>query len=145
MMVLRKVRCQRGSATLEFALTAPLLLAVLFGIGDFGVAMTKQEVLTNAAREGARYGIVLQTPRRTTSQIQTVVENYLTSAHITSGYTVTIPAACANTGDNLSVSVSYPYTIPVLSSLICPTCLIHAGSTFPSSITLQATTVMKCE
>ena len=144
-MFLRKRRCERGSAAVEFALTAPILLAVTFGIGDFGVAMFKNEALTNAAREGARYGIVLQTPRRTTGAIQTVVQNYLTSAGITSGYTVTTPAVCVNTGDNLSVTVSYPYALPVLSKLMCPTCLIKAGTTFPTTITLQATTVMMCE
>ena len=129
----------------EFALTAPLLLVITFGIGDFGVAMFTNEALTNAAREGARYGVVLQSPRRTTSAIQTVVQNYLTTAGITSGYTVTIPAACVNTGDDLSVTVSYPYAFPVLSHLMCPTCLIHASTTFPSTITLQAKVVMKCE
>ena len=144
-MFLNKAKCQRGGAALEFAITAPLLFAVLFGIGDFGVAMFKKEVLTNATREGARYGIVLTVPRKTTDQIHTVVQTYLTSGNITRGYTITTPAACVNTGDNLSVSVSYPYAIPVLSKLMCPTCLIYSGSTFPSSVTLQATTVMKCE
>jgi Flp pilus assembly protein TadG len=144
-MFIRKLKCQRGGAALEFAITAPLLFAVLFGIGDFGVAMFKKEVLTNATREGARYGIVLTVPRKTTGQIDTVVQTYLTSGNITSGYTITTPAACVNTGDNLSVSVSYPYAVPVLSNLICPTCIIYSGSTFPTSVTLQATTVMKCE
>jgi Flp pilus assembly protein TadG len=144
-MFIDKMKCQRGGAAIEFALTAPLLFTVLFGIGDFGVAMFKKEVLTNATREGARYGIVLTVPRKSTGQVQTIVQNYLTSGSITSGYTITTPAACVNTGDDLSVSVSYPYAIPVLSNLICPTCLIYSGSTFPTSVTLQATTVMKCE
>jgi Flp pilus assembly protein TadG len=144
-MLISKLKCQRGGAAVEFALTAPLLFAVLFGIGDFGVAMFKKEVLTNAAREGARYGIVLTVPRKTTAQIQTVVKSYLTSGSITSGYTITTPGPCANTGDDLSVSVSYPYAIPVLSHLMCPTCLIHSSSTLPSSVALQTTTVMKCE
>jgi hypothetical protein len=107
--------------------------------------MFKKEVLTNAAREGARYGIVLTVPRKSTGQIQTVVQTYLTSGSITSGYTITTPAQCVNTGDDLSVSVSYPYAIPFLSTLMCPTCLISTGSTFPGGMTLQTTTVMKCE
>jgi Flp pilus assembly protein TadG len=144
-MLISRLKSERGGAAVEFALTAPLLFLVLFGIGDFGVAMFKKEVLTNAGREGARYGIVLTVPRKTTGQIQTVVQNYLTSGSITSGYTITTPAACVNTGDDLSVSISYPYAIPVLSNIICPTCIIYSGSTFPTSITLQATTVMKCE
>jgi hypothetical protein len=47
---------ERGAALLEFALTLPLLLVVIAGIVDFGFAFQRYEVLTNAAREGARMG-----------------------------------------------------------------------------------------
>jgi Flp pilus assembly protein TadG len=40
----------------EFALVAPLLLVVIAGIVDFGFLFQRYEVLTNAAREGARLG-----------------------------------------------------------------------------------------
>jgi len=45
---------QRGAALVEFALCLPLLLVVIAGIVDFGFAFQRYEVLTNAAREGAR-------------------------------------------------------------------------------------------
>jgi hypothetical protein len=38
----------------EFALALPLLLVVIAGIVDFGFLFQRYEVLTNAAREGAR-------------------------------------------------------------------------------------------
>ena len=54
-----KKRCartnsERGAALLEVALTLPLLLLVAVGIFEFGRAYQTWQVLTNAAREGAR-------------------------------------------------------------------------------------------
>lgn len=51
-------RFQRGAVAVEFALVLPLLLILLFGIIGFGVMMYNQAVITNAAREGARWGAV---------------------------------------------------------------------------------------
>jgi Flp pilus assembly protein TadG len=45
---------ERGAALVEFALALPLLLVVFAGIVDFGFAFQRYEVVTNAAREGAR-------------------------------------------------------------------------------------------
>ena len=45
---------ERGAALVEFALALPLLLVVVAGIVDFGFAFQRYEVITNAAREGAR-------------------------------------------------------------------------------------------
>ncbi len=49
---------QSGSAAVEFALVLPLLLLILFGTIEFGILMYDQSVITNAAREGARWGAV---------------------------------------------------------------------------------------
>jgi hypothetical protein len=52
----RTGRSERGAALVEFALALPLLLVVIGGIVDFGFLFQRYEVLTNAAREGARLG-----------------------------------------------------------------------------------------
>lgn len=49
-----RVRNERGAALVEFALTVPLMLVVIAGIVDFGFVFQRYEVITNAAREGAR-------------------------------------------------------------------------------------------
>jgi Flp pilus assembly protein TadG len=51
-------RNQRGQAVIELALTLPLLLVVVFGIIDFGFMFQRYEAVTNAAREGARLGVL---------------------------------------------------------------------------------------
>ena len=52
----RARRGESGAALVEFALTLPLLLVVIAGIVDFAFLFQRYEVVTNAAREGARLG-----------------------------------------------------------------------------------------
>lgn len=46
----------RGQATVEFAFAGILALTLIFGTIDFGRAIYIKSTLTNAVREGARYG-----------------------------------------------------------------------------------------
>ena len=46
---------QRGQAILEFAILTPVIFAFIFIIVDLGIGLAHRVVLTNAAREGARY------------------------------------------------------------------------------------------
>ena len=52
-------RDTRAAAMVEFAIVAPLLFALIFGIIDFGRVFFLYNNLTNAAREGARIAAVL--------------------------------------------------------------------------------------
>ena len=54
---------QKGAAAVEFAIVIVLLLTLIFGMIEFGLAMFNQQVITNAAREGARAGIVARPVR----------------------------------------------------------------------------------
>lgn len=45
---------QRGSPAVEFALTAPILILMVFGIVQFGFAFFTYNEMLNGAREGAR-------------------------------------------------------------------------------------------
>jgi Flp pilus assembly protein TadG len=49
---------QNGAAAVEFALIAPVLFMLIFGIIQFGIAWSQKEVFVQAAREGARYAAV---------------------------------------------------------------------------------------
>jgi Flp pilus assembly protein TadG len=57
-MIKSKLRETKGASMVEFALVLPILILILFGIIEFGILIYNQQVITNASREGARYGIV---------------------------------------------------------------------------------------
>ena len=47
-----------GQGLVEFSLVLPIFLVMIFGIIDIGRVIWANDVLANAAREGARYAIV---------------------------------------------------------------------------------------
>ena len=51
-------RTKRAAVAVELAVVSPVLLAMLFGIIEFGWLFTVQHTMVNAAREGARLGIL---------------------------------------------------------------------------------------
>ncbi len=51
-MIARKLRSQKGMATVEFAVIASMLLLMVFVIIDFGSLIQAQAVVTNISREG---------------------------------------------------------------------------------------------
>ena len=60
----KRIRNQRGAALLETAITIPLVLLVSVAVFEFGRAYQTWQVLTNAAREGARVSILVGKHRR---------------------------------------------------------------------------------
>ncbi len=59
--ILRFLRQTKGAAAVEFAVIAMIFLVLVAGALDFGHAWFMKQVITNASREGARYGITYQT------------------------------------------------------------------------------------
>jgi Flp pilus assembly protein TadG len=58
----RRRTSEAGVAVVEFALVAPLLLILVFGIIDLGRAYSTLNQLAASAREGARFAAVLPNP-----------------------------------------------------------------------------------
>ena len=52
---------ERGAAIVEMAVVTPLLLTLLFGVIEFGNSFMFRQILTNAAREGARTSAIQAT------------------------------------------------------------------------------------
>jgi Flp pilus assembly protein TadG len=52
-------RDNRGQELVEYALTLPILLLLILGIVEFGMAIFAYNTIANAAREGARVGAVV--------------------------------------------------------------------------------------
>jgi Flp pilus assembly protein TadG len=84
--VRNRLRQERGAELIEMALVLPLLLLIIMGIIDFGFMFREMNVVTNAAREGARAGIL---PDYGDADVQARVQQYMTAA----GIGVTCPSA----------------------------------------------------
>src|SRR5947208_7919195 len=110
---LRRARAaESGAELIEFAIALPILLLVLTGILDFAIMFQRYQVVSNAAREGARVAIL---PDFTADAVKTRVKNYLSA----SGLTATAPdptvtfstmalGAGAPTVNVVKVVVKYP-------------------------------------
>ncbi len=70
MSVVKGLRSEAGVAVVEFALVAPLLLILIFGIIDLGRAYSTLNQLAASAREGARLAAVLPNPASGSSETQ---------------------------------------------------------------------------
>jgi Flp pilus assembly protein TadG len=128
----------RGSVAVEFALLLPILLLLVFGVVDFGRAISAQITLTQAAREGARLAALGQPST-------TVVSRAQSAATGLSPVTVTVTSTCpvnAGAGVDAVVQTSYAF------SFVTPVGAIAAmfgGVSYGSSLTLTAQGEMPCE
>jgi Flp pilus assembly protein TadG len=100
---------QRGQAVIELALTLPLLLVVVFGIIDFGFMFQRYESVTNAAREGARLGVLAD---YTAAEAQNRALDYLRA----SGLNGTVRACGAAVARDSMCAQMTTSTVPVAGS-----------------------------
>jgi Flp pilus assembly protein TadG len=122
-----KIAMQDGIALVEFALILPLLLIIIFGMVEFGLVLHDKNVITHAARVGARAGIVFK-PNRTLSSMQTRASqavNYYCDGNLislgsgSSNCSVSVTSTSSPVPDDLfTVEVSYVYKGLVLGSLL---------------------------
>lgn len=138
---------ERGTALLETALTLPLLLLVSAGIFEFGRAYQTWQVVTNAAREGARLAVL---PNPVAGAVDARVRSYLTSGQLANAAGATIavtPNATISIGGGATasasiVTVNYPFQFVVLQPVAR---LLVSGSTLGAPITLSASAEMRNE
>lgn len=126
----------KGGAAIEFALVLPLLLLIIFSTIEFSMALYDKAVITNAAREAARAGVVVRTTRLTEDQIKEIAENYWAGRLVSFGSstpTATVNNSGGVSGANLTVTVDYEFTGLGVGPLL---------SAFTGPITLSSTSIM---
>jgi Flp pilus assembly protein TadG len=142
---LRRIQlCERGAELIEFAVALPILMLLVAGIADFAVLFQQYEVVTNAAREGARVGVL---PGYQTADIQARVNAYLAASGLKDP--APAPVVTYSTtpvgGAGLSISVvrvvvQYPHKFIFLTPVAA---LIGAGP--HADIMLAAAATMRVE
>src|SRR5215469_6359036 len=109
---------ERGTTTVEAAIILLAFLMSVFSVFEAGRFINTYQVLTNAAREGARLAV---TPLYgtntlpTTAEIQDRVNEFLASGNITGATTTVNPAVSVVTGSVTTtytqVTVQLPYQV----------------------------------
>lgn len=109
-----------GQAAVEFALVAPVLVALLLAIVQAGIAFNHYLAVTDAARAAAREAITARVAGVTTSDIQQAAQNAAADLDLTGRVTVTDPSdpTFSTSGSTLTVTVVYPYSINVLGWVV---------------------------
>ncbi len=137
---------ERGAALLEAAFAIPMLLAIAVGIFEFGRAYQYKQVLTNAAREGARYSV---TPNSDPATAKSLVAQYMKNGGLDQcidaapceAY-VAVQDAMVGTVPVSTVTVTYPFQFIVLQPI---TQLLGGGSGVDNSLEMKATAAMRKE
>jgi Flp pilus assembly protein TadG len=128
-----------GAVLVEFALSLPLLLLIIVGIFDFGLAFQQLGVVTNAAREGARMAVL---PGYSTPDIQNRVIAYLQAGGVTVTPQINVtphPPDAATPFATMEVEVRVDYTFKYLAPFAQ-----MFGGTF-GTVTLPARSTMRTE
>ena len=114
----------RGQTLVEFSLVAFLCMVLLLSIVEISRMALVYTTVANAARAGARYSIVHggtrtgsgvdgpSGPAQNPAQVLTVVRNFASAGLLTTSnliITVDYPGASNAPGQQVSVSVIYPY------------------------------------
>jgi Flp pilus assembly protein TadG len=132
---------EAGSPAVEFALIAPVLLMLLMGIIEFGIAINNYIELTEAARSGGRNLAISRTNGSSspyTSTVSTIEGSApsLTAGSITVSMTVngtscSTDASCSSAlsnaaGDTAQVTATYPCSLSVMGVNFAPGCTLSA-------------------
>ena len=109
-----RVKDEGGAAAVEVALVALLLMMIISATIEFGSAYNELQVMTSAAREGARYAAV----RHTADEISTRIEEATAAFETTTSPVITVDGAggtCTDdtTGDPVEVSWTQSFEITI--------------------------------
>jgi Flp pilus assembly protein TadG len=119
-----------------------LFFLVVLGMVEIGRAVMVMQVVTNAAREGARLAVIdgsAATPT-TTTVVQNWVKSYLSNSGLSSSaatVTVSPEPSTATDGTQITVTVSIPYS--AVSWL--PTARFMAGRSLKAKVVMRRETV----
>ncbi|ADI02676.1 TadE/TadG family type IV pilus assembly protein [Syntrophothermus lipocalidus] len=128
----RAVERNEGQALVEFALILPILLVLIMGIIEFGRIFFSYLVITELAREGARYGVVGHTE-------QQIVEHLEGMASVLDPEKLVIDVT-PNDGERVrgqGLTVEIDYTVDLIGPFI--------GALLPDPFPVVASCTMRLE
>ncbi len=131
-----------ASAAVEFAMLAPVLFFILFGIVSFGLVFNNYVELTNATRASARQFAIARsstTPYANATGAITSSAPDLTPANVTMTFTVNGTTCASNTacqtalstaeGESAEVTATYPCNLTIMGVNFANNCTLSAQTT----------------
>ena len=138
-----RIRSEKGTALIESAVTIPILLLISVAIFEFGRAYQTWEVVTNAAREGARIAVLEGV---TDGDVRTRVNLYLQNGGVPTvadgSIDVSRGVPLVGTSTASKVQVNYPFQFIVLNPVVR---LVTPGSNTGAPLTMRAAALMRNE
>jgi len=101
---------RRGATILEMAIVLPLLLILVFGVIEYSWMFLKAGQISNAAREGARYAILLDIT--SLEQVTTSPSPLVASLN---NADISMDKVTVSSPTGVNVSVGQPVTIEILA------------------------------
>lgn len=93
-----RIASERGAEIIELVLVTPIFALIIAAMFDFGFLFRNWEVVTNAAREGARIGVLPDyTCDGSTTDVKDRVDDYMAASGITGAYTVDVDTQAVDT------------------------------------------------
>ena len=125
----RSLGDRAGQALAEFTLVLPVLILLVFGIIEFGLAFRTHQIVTNSAREGARTAVIPSTDSDDTiAAVRSRLDNsgldsaeadiILRCTNPDTGVTTEGEGICTSTGHETEVEVGYCHRFFVLAPII---------------------------
>jgi hypothetical protein len=141
-----------GQALAEMALILPILLLLVFGLIEFGTAWRDYQVITNAAREGARRAVMANAGLVDSSEaaVLQIINDVMTaggldfdSASVTFSCDGAAGSLCTGMrGAPEEVQIDYPHEFMFLGPLVDVLCVDCNDA---GAITLSTSAVMRSE
>lgn len=112
------LRAEDGQGVVEFAFVLPLLIALILGICEFGIAFNNYVTLTDATRVGARKATVSRFLGDNGASAVAAARN---AAPGLDSKKLVVTATSTNwttPGSDVTVTASYPYSIDILGWVV---------------------------
>jgi len=116
----------RGAGAVEFALTLPFLLAMLYGIWEFGLAAWTQGILDYSVEQAARCASINTTTCGTSTLTAAYAASLTSPLNLASSTFTVSTATCGNL-------VTASYVMNFVSNMP-----LFGGNLFPTSVTLTS-------
>jgi Flp pilus assembly protein TadG len=112
-----QIRNEQGQAMTEFALVLPVLALILFAVIQFGIVFNNYVTLTDATRAGARKAAVSRDDPNRDADVMAAVRSSATDLD-GSKLSVSPPSSTWDSGTDVTVTASYPYSISLLGLVV---------------------------